>query len=348
MKPDVLHPCLRKHHPSPGDVLGRLRHSFLWRTLWLGLAGMALAAQAHANVFDEDDRRPLRAEDNFHSVGQISCEGSSRLPVGTLISHPALSDDRDFELVVTVAHAFRGRNNAMQTRCSFLPGGDPVSAKPVMHAALGTLDPDKAWHHDWAVAVIAGRLSTTYGSLALETISPEQLEPLASEGAHYALIGKNGERPRMLISRNCGPVPKLHWHHGFFSPGEFNHNCDMIAGWSGGPLVLIRGEQRHVIAINATELNGVIHKVGDPWQPRMFANTAIRYDGQFRDAVERMALMNWQTVTQTNPTVEPSLDDAMAYSVVPGSCPQDGSIVNLADLAVEIALVPQTQARNMC
>ena len=303
-----------------------------------------------ANVFDKDDRRPLTAEDGFAAVGQIVCDGSSRRPIGTLIQHPRLPENRDYDLVVTVAHAFRGRHNSMEARCAFLPGGLDSEARDVVHIALGTLEPGKAWHHDWAVAAIAGTPSTEFGALPLRTLTPQDLAPVTRAGGRYVLIGKNGERPRMMISERCGPVPKRHWHHGYFSPGEFNHDCDMIPGWSGGPLVLLLGGERHIVALNTTELNGIVHKVGDPWHPRMFPNTAIRFDGAFRDAVARLATGSWQQREDDAPAtrITAASADGLAFSVIPESCPDESGADALAVLSAEITLVPAAQARAIC
>lgn len=308
------------------------------------LACTALATVSHANVFDRDDRRPLTAEDGFGSVGQIACANSTRLPVGTIISHDALPEDRDYELIVTVAHTFRGRGGTMETRCDFLPGGDAAAATPVLHVALGTLAPGRAFHHDWAVAIVSGRLSDTHGALPLATLMEEDLPSLDEAGAQYSLIGKNGERPRMLISENCAPVPKLHWHHGFFSEGELNHNCDMIPGWSGGPLVMTLNGKRQIVGINATELNGIIHKVGDAYHPRMFANTAIRYSGDFKATVARMAATPFNT-----DDLSANLHEQVAFSVLPESCKGEADMTSdIIALAVEIALVPAAEATSIC
>ena len=302
------------------------------------------AVPALANVFDADDRRPLTKADDFGAVGQISCANSTRLPVGTLVEHPALPDGRDYELIVTVAHTFRGRGGSMETRCDFLPGGDREAAAPLLHVALGTLTPGKAFHHDWAIAVVSGRLSDSHGALPLRTLEHDHLSAVEEAGGRYALIGKNGERPQMLISENCAPVPKLHWHHGYFSDGELNHNCDMIPGWSGGPLVMMLNGERHIVGINATELNGIIHKVGDPYHPRMFANTAIRYDGDFKATLERLA----NTPFSASDLV-PDTDEQVAFSVLPESCTGEADMTpDIVALAVEIALVPEAQATSFC
>lgn len=333
---------------QPRAQTGRRRKADMLRAAVVCIASAVMAAamtgSAHANVFGRDDRRPLQPSDGYTAVGQIACEASTRLPVGTIIAHPALDPDRDFELVASVAHAFRGRRGDMPQRCRFLPGGDADAAAPVLRVSLGTLTPGKAWHHDWAVAIIDGRLSDSYGALPLATLAAADLKPLRNAGARYALIGKNGERPRMLISEDCGPVPKLHWHHGFFSHGEFNHDCDMIPGWSGGPLVMTLNGRAQIVGINATELNGIIHKVGDPWHPRMFANTAIRFDGEFKATVERLA----RSQTRARDLM-PSPGENVAFSVMPQSCGGDADTTSsLAALAVEIALVPAAQATSVC
>jgi len=347
---------VRRHVPQPGLLTRPRRRHTLWVTACrdtvantllacgVGTAALLLPSLVSANVFDSDDRRPLLPEDGFSSVGQISCADSTRLPVGTIISHDALPDDRDYELVVTVAHTFRGRGGSMESRCDFLPAGDAKAATPLLHVALGTLSPGRAFHHDWAIAIVSGRLSDTYGALPLTTLQHEDLEPLQQAGARYALIGKNGERPQMLISENCAPVPKLHWHHGYFSDGELNHNCDMIPGWSGGPLVMTFNGERNIVGINATELNGIIHKVGDPYHPRMFANTAIRYDGEFMATLERLARTPFNAGD-----LSPAADEQVAFSVLPESCIGEADTTSsIMALAVEIALVPEAEATSFC
>ena len=331
------------------------------RILCLATLAAALAGQIHtpasANVFGDDDRRPLLASDGYDAVGQIACEGSTRLPVGTLIDHPALPADRTHDLIITVAHAFAG-SGEVETQCSFLPAGNAKAAVPILRVALGTLDPRRAWHHDWAVAVIGGRLSSSYGALPLRTIGQEDLPALSRAGATYALVGKNGERPRMLISENCRPIPKLHWHHGYFNPAEFNHDCDMIAGWSGGPLVLIERGRRYVVAVNATELNGIIHRHGQPFHPRMFANTAIRMDGDFLAAVERLVTAERPALRAGGAGVTRTADDSKParLAVLPQGCtgtaasapttaPVTGSVVALA---ADLALVAATDATAVC
>jgi len=347
---------VRRHVPQQGLLKRPLRQNTLWDTAGrgtvanclfacvIGTAVLFIPSVTSANVFDADDRRPLLPEDGFSSVGQISCANSTRLPIGTIISHDALPEDRDYELVVTVAHTFRGRGGSMETRCDFLPGGDTDAATPLLHVALGTLSPGRAFHHDWAIAVVSGRLSDTHGARPLATLNHDDLTPFEEAGARYALVGKNGERPQMLISENCAPVPKLHWHHGYFSEGELNHNCDMIPGWSGGPLVMALKGERHIVGINATELNGIIHKVGDPYHPRMFANTAIRYDGEFKATLERLA-----TTPFNAGDLSPAADEQVAFSVLPESCIGEADTTSsILALAVEIALVPAAEATSFC
>lgn len=281
-------------------------------------------APAYANVFGTDDRHPLSPGDGFSAVGQIACAGSRRLPVATLIDHPALPDARAYDLVITVAHAFVGGPGNIETRCGFRPAGEARHEAPILRVALGTLEPAQAWHHDWAVAVVGARLSASFGALPVRTVGEQDLPDLARAGARYALIGKNGERPRMLISRNCGPVPKRHWHHGYFNTAEFNHDCDMIPGWSGGPLVLLPGEGRSrpaVIAVNATEVNGIAHHHGQPFHPRMFPNTAIRLDGAFLAAIARLAKAPAPGPMADLPGAPPAAPPDARLVVVPQGCP---------------------------
>ena len=70
-----------------------------------------------------------------------------------------------------------------------------------------------------------------------------------------------------------------------FDARVFNHDCDMMPGWSGGPLVLRENGAGYLVAVNSTQLNAITHISGWPYNGRMNPNTAVRVDGPFRDVI---------------------------------------------------------------
>ncbi|MDO9126313.1 MAG: hypothetical protein Q7U42_05545, partial [Parvibaculum sp.] len=68
----------------------------------------------------------------------------------------------------------------------------------------------------------------------------------------------------------------------------FNHDCDMMPGWSGGPLILREGGASYLVAVNSTEVNAITHISGRPYNGRMNPNTAVRLDGRFLATVENL------------------------------------------------------------
>src|SRR3546814_20183569 len=82
---------------------------------------------------------------------------------------------------------------------------------------------------------------------------PDEADALRASGAKFLLAGHNGEIGPLMVSNHCGPMPKKDADINRFDDRAFNHDCDMMPGWSGGPLMVELNGQPFVIAVNATE-----------------------------------------------------------------------------------------------
>ncbi|MDO8421969.1 MAG: hypothetical protein Q7S99_07380 [Parvibaculum sp.] len=250
------------------------------------LACLTLTPSASANIFGTDDRRLITDADDLSAVGLIVCEGTTRRPTATLI---APNNRGPHRLIISVAHSFLGLGNAPLTPCAFWPGGHESDAVGITAVFLGTNRPTGEWNEDWSVALIAATPRADYQPLRPLVMTVAEANAARAHGAPFLLAGHNGETGPMMWSGRCGPVAKINADINRFDDRAFNHDCDMMPGWSGGPLMLQREGQRYVIAVNATELNALVTRNGEPYNGSYNANTAVRIDGRFLDAITFMA-----------------------------------------------------------
>lgn len=250
------------------------------------LACFALTPSASANIFGTDDRRLITPDDNLSSVGLIVCDGTTRRPTATLVKSDGSGDNK---IIISVAHAFLSRQNKPLSRCAFWPEGQAQDATPIAFTLLGTGEPIGNWNEDWAVALLARPLPARYRALEIQTLSVADANEARASGARFSLAGHNGESGPMMASADCGPMRKINADINRFDERAYNHDCDMMPGWSGGPLMLERDGQRYVIAVNATELNALVTRAGEAYDGAYNANTAVRIDGAFLHAITSLA-----------------------------------------------------------
>lgn len=264
-----------------------------------GISSLAAAGTARANVFDTDERRIIAPGDQLDFVGVIACENTRRLPTASLITPPADNPDRDFDLLLTVAHAFYTRQGERWVACAFRKGGDPSSETPIIDLIVGTTNPGDGWNDDWAVAKLGKRIASADPRPRPAIIRYEDLMAMREEGATILLAGHDGEQLPLLLSTNCGPRRKTSGHYNLQDNRVFNHDCDMMAGWSGGPLLLRDQDETKLIGINATEYNSVVHQQGWPYDGRFNPNTAIRINPDILKAIDTLASVNPSTATRS-------------------------------------------------
>ena len=241
---------------------------------------------SNANIFSHDDRRGITPEDGLSGVGTIVCEGTTRRPTAALVTLEGTSSHAD--VIATVAHAFIGSNGQRLSACEFWPGADPALAARIVYLETGTLSPEGNWHNDWAVAVLDRRLPESLSRLRPRVLNERRAEMKRVRHAHFLLAGHNGERGPLQVSERCGPVAKVNSDLNRFDRRVFNHDCDMMPGWSGGPLILREDGVDYLVAVNSTEVNAITHISGRPYNGRMNPNTAVRVDGLFRETLERL------------------------------------------------------------
>lgn len=253
-----------------------------------GLA-MLLADAAQANIFGHDDRRDIRPEDGLSGVGVIVCDGTTRRPTGILLTSALLPEDRDYEIIASAAHVFIGPQGRL-TQCTFHPHGAPGEAAAIIFIESGSRTPyrDRDWHNDWAVAVLDRRLSGDIERLKPRVIDDLAAVALREAGARFILAGHNGERGPLQMSEHCGPVRKRSSHLNRFDRRVVNHDCDMMPGWSGGPLILRERGTDYVIAVNSQASNAITHVSGRPFSGSLNPNVAIRVDGRFKETIDRL------------------------------------------------------------
>ncbi|MDZ4380137.1 MAG: hypothetical protein U0942_02215 [Parvibaculum sp.] len=267
--------------------MGRMRGYGMPAAGLLLLAGLSSSpTPSSANIFGQDDRRDIAIEDALSGVGTIVCESTTRRPTAALVTLKGVSSRAD--IIATVAHAFIGSNDRRLSACEFWPGADPALAARIVYLETGTLSPEGNWHNDWAVARLDRRLPESLSRLRPRVLDEKQAEMKRARRAQFLLAGHNGERGPLQISERCGPVAKAYSDLNGFDRRVFNHDCDMMPGWSGGPLILREDGIDYLIAVNSTEVNAITHISGRPYNGRMNPNTAVRVDGRFHRTLERL------------------------------------------------------------
>lgn len=265
---------------------GRMGYPALAAGLLLPAILLLVPNPSRANIFGPDDRRDIALADGLSGVGTIVCEGTTRRPTAALVT---LEDAPPrLDVIATVAHAFVGSNGQRLTACEFWPGGSPSLAARIAFLKTGTLTPQGNWHNDWAVAVLDRRLPGELSRLVPRSLDERQAEQKRHRQAHFLLAGHNGERGPLQVSESCGPVAKKSSDLNRFDVRVFNHDCDMMPGWSGGPLILREDGRDYLVAVNSTEVNAITHISGHPYDGRMNPNTAVRVDGLFLKTLERL------------------------------------------------------------
>lgn len=284
---------------------------------WLAACALALglsmlAGTADANIYGDDDRRDIRPEDGLSGVGTIVCEGTTRRPTGALIASALLPAERDYDIVVSVAHVFIGPRGTRLTRCKFLPQAAPGISARIIFTENGSHTPyrDRDWHNDWTVAVLDRRLPDELERLEPRVVDEVDAVTLREDGVRFKLAGHNGERGPIQMSEHCGPVRKASSHLNRFDPRVLNHDCDMMPGWSGGPLILHEGGADYLIAVNSQASNAITHVTGRPYSGGLNPNVAIRVDGQFKRAIDRLLRSGASGVTTA--CIVASMDDLPA------------------------------------
>ena len=240
------------------------------------------------SVFGTDHRREVTLDNTpLQAVGRIELQAEGVIPwlhtggipicTGTLVG---------VDLVLTNAHCVMDRDTGRLTKkvIWFRPAyhrDGPLRAARAVKLWLGSMQPSQDRAHDFALL----RLDQPYG----ETYSWLELAPMPEAGTGlpqitslvaYGTDVQDGSVP--LIHRDCALTT-------FDGRGDyFRHDCDMNAGGSGGPLLMMSGGRPRILAINAAHIVPKPVSYLEQFSPE-FANVAVGSQ-RFAAVVESLRL----------------------------------------------------------
>jgi len=214
------------------------------------------------NVFGKDDRIPMNsAKYPWSAIGRIEVpidQKTMKICTGTLIGK---------NLVVTNAHCVLDEKtkqittNKIRFRPNLINGEAPAEAFATK-VVTGTTDPQRDRGNDWAFLVLDRPLGETYGWLGFAVADLADLDSIKGE---IILAGYSRDFPEDKPSETAG-VHNGCSIRGFGSQlGTVSHDCDMMAGASGGPMFAIFQDGSAVIvALNSSALS--VNRQGDKVQ----------------------------------------------------------------------------------
>jgi protease YdgD len=206
------------------------------------------------NVFGKDDRIPMNSSKYpWSAIGRVEALNSKQVDwtcTGTLIGK---------NLVVTNAHCVVDEKtkqittNKIRFRPNLINGEAPAEAFATQ-VVTGTTDPQRDRGNDWAFLILDRPLGETYGWLGFAIADLTDLDSVKDE---IILAGYSSDFPKEKPSETAG-VHKSCSIRGFGRQlGTISHDCDMMAGASGGPMFVVIQDGSKlsavIIALNAAE-----------------------------------------------------------------------------------------------
>jgi protease YdgD len=213
------------------------------------LARSPFPFEGSRNVFGKDDRIPVNSTKYpWSAIGRVESIKGKQLQgicTGSLIGK---------NLVVTNAHCIVNENtkqittNQIRFRPNLIEGKSRAEAS-VTRILLGTKDPRGDRGNDWAFLVLDKPLGETHGWLKFTVADLTDLDSMKNQ---VWLAGYSIDFPKEKPAETAG-VHKGCSIRGFGSQlGTISHDCDMMAGASGGPMfVLLPDGSAVIIALNA-------------------------------------------------------------------------------------------------
>jgi len=253
-----------------------------------------------AHVFYPDDRRVIDDNDrspenkSMKSVGLVKCKDAKPNRVITAVM---VNGEGDRSIIITTAHTFRDKHGDSYGRCYFYPGGPNGRKVRIVRERVGSENPYHDWNNDWAVGVLEKNIANKYGANAYGVIRPrKELSEYIRRGAKFFLAGYSSKHGEIRISDNCSVFINDGTGYVKYSKEKrILHNCDLVGGWSGGPLIMIWEHKYYVIGVQSAQI-GIPknHKenkneVKKDIDSREYPNIAVLVGGEFEKAINRLS-----------------------------------------------------------
>lgn len=275
------------------------------------LAGLTLATgvwgPALANVFAFEGQDP-RVEQGRADAGRLYMPIGSVVvsePVATVFDGSRSAKTRGTGFLVSPCHVLTNYHSVFgidpdaassgrQFRVSFTVGDGPlqrtVGGQPVFWGAFNT-----KVEHDWALVRLDSCVGAEpeFGWMELHAQAPESMA-----GLQVALAAFPSDRPRdrLWLQSNC-QVRSMQR-----GTSKILHDCAVVTGASGGPIIDYYRTTPSVVAIQCGELNAT-RELFAAWDPR-YANTAVTVAEIFATpGVEQALADDKQAFAMSNPAL---------------------------------------------
>lgn len=208
--------------------------------------------EGRRNIFGKDERIPMNSSKYpWSAIGRIE------IPVSATTTNICTGSLIGKNLVVTNAHCMVNEvtRKIITDKIYFYPnlinGKAPAKAL-VTQVILGTTDPRNDRGNDWAFLVLDKPLGATHGTLKI--LLNDAFFDLDQVKGQINLAGYSSDFPKDMPAATAG----VHLGcsiRGFGSQlGTITHDCDMMAGASGGPMFrLLPDGSAAILALNAAE-----------------------------------------------------------------------------------------------
>jgi hypothetical protein len=193
--------------------------------------------------------------------------------------------DLSYDVVVTSDHIINQLVVYGTSTLFFVPEmgkGEPVALRIFRR---GNRQTKKHVEDDWMVLKTEVKLSHRDGSLDLSALAERDIQAYLKKGAEILYIGFNAERGEMMVSDNCAVVSKRRGDLYAGNEAALLHDCDILGGGSGGPLIIKYNEKYFVIGIQSVQFQRTADAYEQSLDPRRNPNVATALKGKAIESI---------------------------------------------------------------